>query len=69
MKAPFSTEQVKCINNYQKSGKFHPFTCGECGNDLIAIEEGLICPTETCEYTQDWVHGFMANFNSDNFPW
>lgn len=25
--APFSDEQVKNLNEYQKSGKFHPFTC------------------------------------------
>lgn len=25
--APFTDEQVICINDYQKFGKFHPFTC------------------------------------------
>lgn len=25
--APFTEEQVKNLNDYQKSGEFHPFTC------------------------------------------
>ena len=27
IKAPFTKEQVEKLNNYQKSGRFHPFTC------------------------------------------
>jgi len=26
--APFTPEQVEALNKYQKSGAFHPFTCG-----------------------------------------
>lgn len=29
IKAPFTEEQVKNLNAYQKRGQFHPFTC--CG--------------------------------------
>ena len=32
IKAPFTEEQVKILNEYQKSGNFHPFTC--CSQDL-----------------------------------
>jgi hypothetical protein len=41
----------------------HPFTCGNGGHDhgvLIAKEDGWHC--EKCEYTQNWAHGFMADW-------
>lgn len=57
----FTEEQVKNINEFQKSGVMHPFTCGNCGATLVATNDGLICPTEGCGYTQDWCHGFMAD--------
>lgn len=28
IKAPFTDEQVKNLNDFQKSGRYHPFTCG-----------------------------------------
>ena len=60
--APFSDEQVLKLNEFQKSKKFHPFTC-DCGRDredkgiLIATNEGWICPCG--EYKQNWAHSFM----------
>jgi len=59
--APFTTEQVKSLNDFQQSGYFHPFTCGNenCRADLIATEFGWVCPA--CEYTQKWAHEFMTN--------
>ena len=57
IKAPFTEEQVKYLNEYQKSGRFHPFTC-ECREDLIATVNGWIC--SKCNYTQDWAHEFMS---------
>lgn len=27
IKAPFTDEQVKALNEFQKKGRFHPFTC------------------------------------------
>jgi len=27
IKAPFTDEQVKSLNEFQKKGRFHPFTC------------------------------------------
>lgn len=59
----FTPDQVESINAYQRAGVFHPFTCGTegCGTDLVAHEEGLRCPR--CAYTQDWVHGFMADWS------
>lgn len=60
LKAPWTDEQVKNLNDYQNSGRFHPFTCGNCRNDLVALNEGWTCPTPDCGYTQDWAHEFMA---------
>ena len=57
--APFNAEQVESINGFQKSGAFHPFTCGICRADLIAREDGLYC--EHDDYTQNWVHPHMAD--------
>jgi hypothetical protein len=70
VKAPFTEEQVKRINEYQDSGRFHAFTCmshpvPECERTaminqgtLVASETGLTCPCG--KYTQDWVHEFMT---------
>jgi hypothetical protein len=54
--APFTDEQVKGLNEYQKSGVFHEFTCGNDKhpfgkeNTLIATKNGWIC--HNCDYTQ-----------------
>ena len=73
IKAPFTKEQINKLNEYQTSGKFHPFTCGrnhiECEVNktprdyekdgvLIATEEGWICPCG--KYRQNWAHDFMV---------
>ena len=64
VKAPFTDDQVRSINAYQKSGAFHPFTCGTegCQGILRATREGMVC--DTCrQWTQDWVHDFMADWS------
>lgn len=66
VKAPFTDNQVSNINDFQKSGFMHEFTCGnhhDGEKTLIAVNDGLICPT--CDYTQNWVHSHMADFKSD----
>jgi hypothetical protein len=61
LEAPFTTEQVKSLNEYQESGVFHPFTCGtdKCRCVLIAAEDGWTCPE--CDYTQNWAHEWMGD--------
>jgi len=67
IKTPFDKEQVELLNNYQREGKYHPYTCcspeeipeclrakGESEGVLIAKEKGLICPCG--KYTQNWAH-------------
>lgn len=73
MNAPFNDDQVHKLNEFQKTGFFHPFTC--CGGDidenpdcerqnqkgegtLIATKDGWICPCG--KYTQNWAHTFMG---------
>lgn len=74
MKAPWTAQQVKFLNEFQSGGQFHPFTCGgnrmdeahtayqkEHGGDfgqLVATTEGWECPV--CDYRQEWAHGFMC---------
>lgn len=68
--APFTDEQVKGLNEYQHSGAFHEFNCGNenhpKGEDkiLIATNEGWICPN--CGYKQKWAWEAMANGGMKN---
>jgi hypothetical protein len=59
--APWSAEQVKALNEWQRRGNLHPFTCGteQCGGVLTAGADGWTCPNG-CGYAQDWAHDFMA---------
>ena len=61
VKAPWTKGQVGSLSDFQKEESFHPFTCGKCGSILQATEEGWICPTASCDYTQDWAHDFMVD--------
>lgn len=62
--APWTAEQVDSLNDYQQSGAFHPFTCGndQCRaanrSPLTATPHGWVHP---CGYTQNWAHTFMAD--------
>lgn len=60
--APFTSEQVRHLNEFQRSGAMHPFTCADHSNhSLVATEEGWTCPKEGCEYKQNWAHVWMAD--------
>ena len=66
-RAPFTDDQVVSLNAYQASGVMHPFTCGQRdlpghkpSDRLWASTNGWFC--EHCDYTQDWAHGFMADW-------
>lgn len=71
IKSPFTEDQVKNLNDYQQSGVFHPFTCGnpDCREILVATKDGWFCPVENCDYTQDWAHEAMCNFDSTKIPY
>jgi len=61
--APFSEDQVKSLNEYQTSGCFHEFTCGntKCRDALVASETGWKCPT--CGFDdQKWAWSWMTDW-------
>lgn len=67
--APFTVDQVTSLNEYQRSGVGHPFTCPALehrGNHsdgegvLVAVRGGWMCP-DGDGYTQTWAHSFMAD--------
>lgn len=71
--APFSSTQVAALENWQRSGVVHPFTCphrtdgaheqryGDLGA-LVPETSGWFCPD--CGYSQLWCHDFMLNVTS-----
>jgi hypothetical protein len=70
IRAVWSDEQVQSLNDYQASGVFHPYTCGnpECRADLLATPNGWVCPTAGCGYTQDWCLPFTADRSWEGKP-
>ncbi|MER7908263.1 hypothetical protein [Streptomyces sp. NPDC096068] len=71
--APWTTEQVQALNEFQQRGGMHPFTCGAehtSGRSpvLDATHSGWICPDPKCAYTQDWAHAFMAEPREPDNP-
>lgn len=69
---PFTDDEVESLNGYQKARVFHPFTCGNRGDEkharinspedvLVATSDGWVCPY--CDYRQDWAHAWMADWS------
>jgi hypothetical protein len=48
VKTPWSKEFIDLMNKYQKSGDFHPYTCGECRDKLgiwfLKQDDGTLIP-------------------------
>lgn len=69
LKVPWTAEQVDALNQYQRAGFMHPFTCpghdGGGDTDLVATRAGWICCH--CDYRQDWAHEFMLTKPSNPF--
>ena len=75
IKAPWTLNQVAGLNDYQRNGYTHPFTCGaedrsdrghtEAAKRRGDRDSGLLEATlagwicPACDYTQDWAHAFM----------
>lgn len=55
-RAPFTDAQMAALNEYQQSGRFHPYTCGTDRSHpkLVPSRQGWHCVA--CDYTQDWAH-------------
>lgn len=63
--APWTSQQVTSLNDFQLSGVFHPFTCPNRAEghvrdgELVATPLGWTCPS--CAYHQDWAHPAMVD--------
>lgn len=65
VKAPWTAEQVKNLNDYQHFSGLHPFTCAGGGGPhhgmvLVAEEDGWHCLVDGCWRRQDWAMAWMA---------
>lgn len=59
--APFTAAQVEALNDFQRWGRMHPFTCPQHSDEALeARTDGWHCTHPGCGYTQDWAHDFMA---------
>ncbi|MFE6785148.1 hypothetical protein ACFVFF_23115 [Streptomyces sp. NPDC057680] len=60
VRAPWNSEQVQALNDYQERGRREPRICGsdqhKTGRSplLDATHSGWICPDPACTYTSDW---------------
>ncbi|MFI1525466.1 hypothetical protein [Streptomyces griseus] len=63
--APWSSEQVAALAQFQTNSGMHPFTCGADRHtqspNLVPSHSGWHCPDPACDYRQDWAHKFMAD--------
>ncbi|MFF3998584.1 hypothetical protein ACFYX8_35410 [Streptomyces cyaneofuscatus] len=63
--APWSSEQVAALEQFQTSSGMHPFTCGgdrhSLPPSLVPSHSGWYCPDPACDYRQDWAHAFMTD--------
>ena len=60
VRAPWTEEQVKNLQEWQASSTVHSFTCRQNSlHQLVPTVRGWICPF--CDYTQDWAHDFMVS--------
>ena len=72
-KNTWDQETIEKLNDYQRNGHFHPYTCGsgnrgdeahrKYADEYKDPDWGLLVATENgwkcpvCDYTQDWYHG------------
>lgn len=65
--APWTEDQVKSLNAYQRCGYCHPFTYGDgpLQVDLIATTDGWVADAGG-PVVQDWAHPFMADWSWRN---
>lgn len=65
IRAPWTSEQVAALEQFQTVSNMHPFTCGADHHTLaprlIPSHSGWYCPDPDCDYQQDWAHAFMAD--------
>lgn len=52
VEAPWTSEQVELLRQYQLYLVAHPYTCAGCPTVLEPTTSGWACPR--CGYTQNW---------------
>lgn len=54
--APWTNEEVGSLAEYQRTTRFHPYTCGNDSRHphLVPTRAGWVC--DACDYTQTWAH-------------
>lgn len=57
--APWSDEEIASLQEYQASGRFHPFTCVEGHGALTPGRMGFTCAQ--CDFAQPWAFAWMTN--------
>lgn len=64
--APWTSEQVQALADYQDHGDGHPVICGGGPHThgrsplLDPTHSGWVCPDPDCDFTQDWAWAPMA---------
>jgi len=53
IQAPWPDEFVQQLNENQHNGKYPPYVCSECQDEMFATKDGWICPS--CNHKQDWM--------------
>jgi len=69
LQAPWTAEEVANLVERQRYGTLHPYTHfwqgnnqpENCGALLLPTQQGWICPTRGCGYTQDWCYAADAH--------
>lgn len=63
-KVIWSDETVAALKEYQESGVFHPYTCGNDSRhrELEPTKFGWKCLD--CDYTQNWFHSASADLEN-----
>ena len=83
IQAPFTEDQVKRLNEYQRDGRSHPYTCGGNRSDEAhrryakehgALDYGILVATvdggvcPVCNYRQSWGHTSPIHAGKPTIP-
>lgn len=60
VRSPWTADQVASLDAYQRDGRWHEYTCGDCGRTLVPTAAGWTCTAD--DYTQRWAHEFTTNW-------
>jgi len=64
VQAPFSDDQQKSINTYQREGIFPPLVC-DCGGRIYGVADGLTC--DSCYKVSVKCPRFITNWAWKSF--